>query len=302
MKFSFLKRNKEKINISVPEGPVPSVSKAKDEEIYYERADYQDNIYDLEDCFDTKSKVERILESLAVFAKKYMQALHKYYFFKLFNRVALKNKNYNTLTLQLDKQINRFKKTYDDLKKKTDVLKYLQDVADTELEQVLLKINALFDFCRDINKNLTAYQQTYFPRLKIASYSICNDMTYIEIDNLIKAVNKMIDEFKNIREAYDYIVYNSGELINNTVNAFVTGLQNSNNPQYKEYDFKYFLSSDFVMVLNFSEWVDLFTKFLYIKRIAKDVELFDYLNFKNHYQELEKRYVIMLIYNEMNRK
>ena len=110
MKFSFLKRNKEKINISVPEGPVPSVSKAKDEEIYYERADYQDNIYDLEDCFDTKSKVERILESLAVFDKKYMQALHKYYFFKLFNRAALKNKNYNTLTLQLDKQINRLRK------------------------------------------------------------------------------------------------------------------------------------------------------------------------------------------------
>ena len=56
------------------------------------------------------------------------------------------------------------------------------------------------------------------------------------------------------------------------------------------------------MVMSFSEWVDLFTKLLYIKRIAKDIELFDYLHFKNHYQELEKRYAIMLIYNEMNRK
>lgn len=302
MKLFFLKKTKEKINISLPEGPVPSVSKAKDEDIYYERADYEDNKYDLDDCFDSKSKVEKITESLAAFEKKYLQVLHKYQFLKLFNRAALKNKNYNEQTLQLDKQINRFKKSYDEMKKKADVLKHLQDVGDAELEQIFLKINALFDFCRNINKDLTNYQQTYFPRLKIASYSLCNDMTHTEIENLNKAVTKMIDEFKNIQEAYDYIVYNSGELINNTVNAFVTSLQNSNNPKYKEYDFKYFLASDFVMVLNFTEWVDLFTKLLYVKRIAKDIELFDYLNFRNYYLELEKRYAILLIYNEMNRK
>jgi hypothetical protein len=302
MKFSFPRKTKEKINITVPDGPVPSISKAKDEEIYFERANYKDNEYNLDDCFDRKSKQEKILDSIAAFEGKSSKLLHQYQFLKLFNRASLRNKDYNEVTLQLDKQINRFKKKSEDLKKKTDVLKYVQDVADLELEQIFLKINDLFEFYRDLSKELSKYQIAYFPRLKMASYSICNDLTYLEIENLNKAVNKMIDEFKNLQEVYDFIMYNSGELIINTVNALVAGLENSNNSQYKEYDFKYFLNTDYVMTLNFSEWVELFTKILYVKRTTKDVELFDYLNFKNHYQELEKRYVIMLIYNEMNRK
>ncbi|MDD3999718.1 MAG: hypothetical protein PHX62_02330 [Bacilli bacterium] len=301
MKFIFTKRNKEKINLQLPEGPSPSISTAKDEEIYYERANYKNNKYDLEDCFSTKSKQEKIMESIAAFEKKYEKILHQYSFIKLFYRAALKTKEYNEMTLRLDKQVNRFKKKSEDLKKKSDVLKYVVDAPDFELEQIFLKINELFDFSRDLDKQINQYKSAFFPQLKIASYSICNDQSYLEIDSLNKAVNKMIDEFKNIQEAYDFIVYNSGELIINTVNAFVNGLKNSKN-QYREYDFHYFLNTDYIMTLKFPEWVELFTKILYVKRVVKDVELFDYLNFKNYYLELEKRYLIMLIYNEMGKR
>ena len=302
MKFTFLKKQKEKINIKIPEGPQPSVSKARDEDIYFERVDYQEEEYDFGDLPDVASKIKKINETLAQFEKKYHKTLHRHQFLKLFGRAALKNKDFNQLTLKLDKEINRFKKYYDETKKKADIMKHLREVSEGEPETVFQRIGALFDQCKNLNKELTAYQYAYFPRLKIASYSLCNDMTHTEIENLTKAVNKTLEEFKNIQEAYDYILYNSGDLIIRAVDAFVQGLQNSNNPKYKEYSRKYFLSSDFVMVMSFSEWVDLFTKLLYIKRIAKDIELFDYLHFKNHYQELEKRYAIMLIYNEMNRK
>ena len=36
-------------------------------------------------------------------------------------------------------------------------------------------------------------------------------------------------------------------------------------------------------------------------RVASKVELFDYLKFRDLYTELEKRYILMLIYNEMKR-
>lgn len=300
MKIPFFKIKKEKINIPIPEGPQPSISSAKDEEIYQERVEYRDESFEIESLPDSESRIQKTLEVLAAFEKKYHQTLHKYQFLKLFSRAALKNANFNERTLKLDKEINRFKKTYDEVRKRADVLRHLKEEGETEA--LYRKLSALFDYGKQLNKELTNYQQTYFPRLKIASYSLCSDMSPGEIENLNKAVNKMLEEFKNIQEAYDYIVYNSGDLLNETVDAFVAALKNSANPKYREYDRKYFLASDYVMVLNFSEWVDLFTKLHYIKRIAKDIELFDYLHFKNHYQELEKRYAILLIYNEMNRK
>jgi hypothetical protein len=302
MKFPFSRKNKEKINLNLPENPAPSLNKAKDEEIYYERADYQGNKYNLDDCFDQRTKQERILESIKAFERKSAVLLHKYYFLKLFGRAALRNQSFNEQTLILDKQINRFKKNAEELRKRTDVLKYVKDVENLELEDVFLKINETFDFYRDLDKTLNRYQSIFYPRLKMASFSICHDLTYQEIENLTKAVNEMLEEYKSIQEAYDYICYNSGELIINTIQSLVNCLANSNNKQYEVYNFAYFLNSDFVMVMSFSEWVELFTKILYVKRTAKDVELFDYLQFKNHYQELEKRYLIMLIYNEMNQK
>ncbi|NLD26446.1 MAG: hypothetical protein GX661_03710 [Acholeplasmataceae bacterium] len=302
MKLPFSKKNKEKININLPEDPSPSLNTANDDEIYYERADYQGSKYNLDDCFDQKTKQERILESIQAFERKAGSLLHKYYFLKLFGRAALRNSSYNEQTLYLDKQINRFKKNADDLRKRTDVLKYVKDVENLELEDVFLKINDTFDFYRDLDNTLNRYQNTFYPRLKMASFSICHDMTYQEIESLLKSINEMLEGYKNIQEAYDYICYNSGELIINTIQSLVNSLANSNNKHYEAYNFAYFLNSDFVMVMSFSEWVELFTKILYVKRTAKDVELFDYLQFKNYYQELEKRYLIMLIYNEMNQK
>lgn len=303
MKVTFIKkRKKEKINLELSKTPRPSINKASDEEIYFERANYQNSKYNLDDCFDQKSKQERIIEAVDNFNGKYNALLHKYHFLKLFSRAALRNQNFNTQTMFLDKQINRFKRNADELRKKTDIIKYLKEVENIELEDVFSTINECFDFCRDLGKNINEYQNAFYPRLKMASFSICNDLSYQELENLNKVVNQFLDGFKNIEEAFDYITYNSGELIINTINALVTSIENSKIKKHHNYKYNYFLNTDFVMVLNFSEWVELFTKIIYVKRTCKDVELFDYLNFKKYYQELEKRYIIMLIYNEMIQK
>jgi hypothetical protein len=302
--LELFKKPKEKIDIEVPEVPQKVISKAKDEEIYFERANFVDNKYNLDDCFDQKTKQDRILECLLSYEKKSSSMFHKYYFFKLFSKAAMRDSKYNEQFIVIDKHINRIKKNYDELKKKTDYLKFVKDAGDLELEDIFTKINELFEFYRGLDADLNKFQKTYYQDLKMTSYSICNDKTYQEIEALNKSVNKMIEEYKNIQEAYDFIYYNSGELIVDTINSLVQCIENSGNKQYiSMYKYDYFLESDYVVVLKFTEWIELFTKILYVLRmITSKVDSFDFLNFKSHYQELEKRYLILLIYSEMNQK
>lgn len=302
--FSFFKKQKEKIEIEIPELPInKSTNVVSDDEIYYERVENPIPKYNLNDCFDQKSKQDRISEAIQNYEKKSASMLHKYHFLKLFSKSALKDSKYNEQMITIDQQINRIKKNYEELKKMTDVLKYLKDVSDLELEDVYTKINELFEFYRALDIDLTTFQTSYYRHLKMTSFSICNDKSYQELDTLNKNIVKFIEEYKTLGEAYDYIYYNSGSLIVDTINALMECLKNSGNKQLiNSYQYDYFLDTDYVVVLTFTEWIELFTKIRYVMRTANKVELFDYLKYKELYQELEKRYLIMLIYNEMGRQ
>lgn len=302
MKFSYSNKKKEVVNIKIPE-MASSVSVAKDEEIYFERVKESDKTTKRDKMFNGLSDKEKIFSSIDAFDKKYQSLLHDYYFLKLFSLAAVKDKKYNETTLVLNKHINRLRRTYDELLKRNNVLKYIETIPGLELEDHYTKINEIFAFVNDLKNDLTEYQTAYYRKLKMASLSLFSDKSSVEIESTTKIVNKMIQEYRNIEEAYDYYYYNSGELIINTINALVNSIKNSGNKNYIEtYKFNYFLESDFVMILRYSEWIELFTKILYVKRNVNNIELFDYLSFKNYYEELERRYIVMLIYNEMMQK
>jgi hypothetical protein len=300
--MALFKKRKEKIDLVIPEIPTAKrETTADDSEIYFERAKSYENMYSLDDCADNATKQERIVSSMNSFEKKTAAMYHKYYFLKLFSKAAAKDLKFNEQFLAFDKQINRIRRNYEELKKKTDLLKYVEDVGDMDLDELFAKVNDIFDFYRGLNHDLDKFQSSYYRDLKMTSYSICNDKTYSELEILNKNVTKFLDDFKTIQEAYDFIFYNSGELIVNTIRSLVQCLENSGNLQYiKDYPFSYFLASDYVVVLKFTEWIELFTKILYVKRTVSKIELFDYLKFREYYSELEKRYIIMLIANELN--
>ncbi|MCK9536201.1 MAG: hypothetical protein M0R05_01210 [Bacilli bacterium] len=301
--FSFFKKPKEKVNIKVPEIPAKTLSIANDDEIYFERAEYVENKYNLEDCFDAKTKADKILDSVQAYDAKAKMMLHKYHFLKLFARVALRDTKYNEKMILLDKQINRIKKNYEDIKKRAEILKYTKDDVGFEFDNLFIKINELFDFGRDLNNQLADFQKQYYQNLKMATFSICKNKTYQQLDALNKTTNEMIQEYKSFQEAYDYIYYNSGELIVNTVNALVKAIKTGGVNNYiQSYPYQYFLLSDDVVVLRFAEWIDLFNKILYVIRTTNKIDLFSNQIFSQYYRELEKRYMIMLIYNEMGSK
>lgn len=301
--FSFFKKPKEKIDIKVPEFPTKFISKASDDEIYYERAEYIDDRYNLDDCFDVKTKVERILESLRAFDKKAQTILHKYYFLKLFAKVASRDAKYNEKMITVDKQVNRMKKIYDEIKKRADVLKYLPEEGDFDYNELFMKINDLFDYGRALFTRLSDIQKQYYQNLKIAAYSLCKNKTHQELEQLLKETNETIQQYKSPQEAYDFIYYNSGELIVNTVKALVDVINESGIKNYIDaYQFQYFLASDDVVALRFAEWIDLFNKLLYVIRNTNRIDYNSAALFNQYYRQLETRYMIMLIYNEMGLK
>lgn len=300
--FSFLKKQKETVEINVPEVPVNKSSQvAKDEEIYFERVEFGREKYSLSDCKSVEEKKELIENSNRNFEKKSNSLFHTYNFLRLFSRSADKDNKFNEKMIMIDKHINRMKKMHDDIKRRIDLVKYVE-LHDSELENINFAISEIFAFYRDIDAELDELKQKYYKHLKMTSFSICNDKSYQELDSINRNINKIIDEYKNIADAYDYIFYNSGSLIVDTINALVECLENSNNKDLrKDYKYDYFLNSTFVVALSFPEWVELFTKIKYVIRVSSKVELFDYLKFKDLYIELEKRYILMLIYNEIKK-
>ncbi|MFA7435805.1 MAG: hypothetical protein WC006_05525 [Bacilli bacterium] len=300
--FSFFKKQKETIDIKMPDGPVNKSSQiAKDEEIYYERVEYQADKFSLKDCVSEEEQKNKLINTNDNIEKKFGFLFHTYNFLKLFSRSADKDNKFNEKMIVLDKQINRMKKMHDDIKRRIELIKYIE-ASDHELESVSIAINDLITFYNNIELELADLKARYYKHLKMASFSICNDKSYQELDALNKNIKKIIDGYKNLSEAYDYIYYNSGDLIVDTVNALMDCFENSNNKELRNsYKFNYFLNSDYVVALSFAEWIELFTKIKYVMRVASKVELFDYLKFRDLYTELEKRYILMLIYNEMKR-
>ncbi|MGB4014381.1 MAG: hypothetical protein WBL47_00935, partial [Bacilli bacterium] len=199
--------------------------------------------------------------------------------------------------------VNRMKKIYDEIKKRADVLKYLPEEGDFDYNELFMKINDLFDFSRALFTQLSDIQKQYYQNLKIAAYSLCKNKTHQELEQLLKETNETIQQYKSPQEAYDYIYYNSGELIVNTVKALVDVINESGIKNYIDaYQFQYFLASDDVVALRFAEWIDLFNKLLYVIRNTNRIDYNSAPLFNQYYRQLETRYMIMLIYNEMGLK
>jgi len=290
----------EKIDIAIPVIPKSHKNpRIKDEEIYFERVNYVSNGHSLHDLPDLKAKVEQITESLQGFLGKSEALLHQFHFLKMFSRARFKNPEVSDRIYEFEKQIARMKRIYEDLKNKGDLYRYMEKVEDQDLEETFGKINDLFDFLREISKDLTQFQNKFFKKLKMTSYSICNDKSYPELETLNRNISQTMEGYKSFQEAHDYIFYNSGELIVNTIKALVHCLASKKNLNYaKTYNYSYFLGSEVVVALKFTEWIELFNKIRFVMRTTSGVELFDYLIFKNYYLELEKRYIMMLIYDE----
>lgn len=299
-KTKLSKRKKEILEITLPEIPTTKRNpNVLDDEIYMEQLEFVEKDYsapEYETLDELSNRVKGFFEKCD---KTHFAILHKYYFFKLFSKVAWKDEKFNKQILTAEQQMNRARKLYEEYKKKYDVMKYLNDLNQVELVELFRKTNELVDFYTEVSHLMEHISKVYYLGLKMASYSIANEKKPSELEKLARKVNEFLDGYKSVQEAHDDVYYRSGELITSTITTLVECFKKNKNQNYiLTYHYAYFLESEVIISFGYTEWVNLFNKIRYVMRTTNNVELFDYLNFAKLYGELEVRYLVMLIYHE----
>ena len=159
---------------------------------------------------------------------------------------------------------------------------------DSEYEEIL----SLYYYANGLNDDLDDLRKKYYHEFKISSYSIIHNKSLEEIDDLITRVEEEMKKYRNVNNASDYIVFNSGIEIQDAVDEFC-----KLGKKYPYINYRYFLNQDAIIVFKFQEWMELFIKFNYVlsKIDKKDVTT----NMMKKYRNLETKYTILLINGEM---
>jgi hypothetical protein len=205
--------------------------------------------------------------------------------------------------MAMDKHINRVRREYEDLQKRVNVVKYNEGVSEDEIFDTYEKVKEILLFHKGIQNNFDDLRRKYYNYLKIATVNVCMNKSNYDLENMYKNLSAFLNDYKNLNEAAEYIYYNSGVLIVQTISSLVNALSEANNQEHiKTYNYQYFSKSEVVIALELTEWIDIYNKIKFVLKMANEAVISNNLEFKNNYQKFEMRYLILMMYMETNRK
>lgn len=240
-----------------------------------------------------EEKFEFISQKTHKFNDELSKLLHHFFFLKLYSRAAKKSPQFNQDLLNLDRYVNNLKREYEDAKRMINVFKKYATLSDEKIQELFTKISDVYDYHRELADDLKQLQAKYYPTLKMSAYTLANEKKYFELERLSMSVSKELLLYKSLEEAFDYYCYNSGELINELVNLFVELPRKVK----IDVDYHYFLQSDAIINFRYTDWVELYSKFMYMKKRIGNTTLYT-KKFRDLFEQFEIRYAIVLIYNE----
>lgn len=227
----------------------------------------------------------------------------EYYIFKIFSRIILKDKDFINNIEIIDKHMNRVKKEYEILQKAMNELHNSLVEDDTYLNDAYEKLRSIDEFHRRIKDILQDVKNQHFNLLKIATVNVCLNKSNQDLEVLYDRLNSFLNDYKSLKEASEYIFYNSGSIILDLVESIVNKINQSKNKEHlKTYDIKYFLKSDVVITLEFTEWIELYNKVKFVTKLLSDTTLVNDRLFKEKFNDFEMRYLILMMNLESNRK
>lgn len=215
-----------------------------------------------------------------------------YLFLKLYKYIAKRDEYYNKDVFTLEKLINRLKGDYSISSKYIDMLKKKEFITSKEIDDMYTNVLFLNDFVKGLSKDIKSFKDKHYKEFKMSSYFVIQDKTNDEIEDLIKRVDTEVSRFRNIKEASDYYIYNSGVEIADLINEILYV-----NKKGIILDYHYFIKDDAIICFTYPEWINLMTKFKYVfSKIKGKVELTE--KFKSCYTIIETRFAIILISKE----
>ena len=291
-----MKRNKEIIGITLSGEPKKNKSQAKVSDFYHEMREIKKDVDPYLD-YSLDQKNEKIGKFINEFDSSLEPFLQRLYTIILFQEGIKKD-------LKLKLNLEKVASSANLLKEVSKTLKEEYDAIDkanlNQVDVIIDKIRVHEKNFKEANEILNYLYDAYFRNIKMTSLAAIKDKKAYELEGLAREVNELIRSYNNLEYAYYDTYYYSGDLIVKTVKALVSCFEKGKNKSYaKTYNYSYFLKSDAILNFEFKEWISLFNKFKFVMKTTSNVELYDYLQFSELYQKLEKRYFVVLIFYEL---
>lgn len=264
--------------------------KEKDREIYQEFGKYNgDSIAKYSTNTD---RIFAIKENFKKCEENYKGLLRHYYILKLYEKTVYESEAFTNDFNLIKGYLDNFKKYFNDTKKVKQTITI--DMPSNSIINAYYKVSDLGDIIDQLSAELRSFENHYYPKFKMSSYNIVKNKNKDEIEKLANEVNKFIDSFTSLEEAYDFVMYNSGEVITDTINELCSEI---NKKEKGSIDATYFIKEDMVVYIGYPDWVNLYSRLQYVfDRVDKNVLKVEKLD--KMLKELEVRYVVVLIYNE----
>lgn len=254
----------------------------------------------LDSSLSVYEMTKRIESEILGFQKTKDEILKWFYFYKLFVYSVKKNDNFNASKLNLDKQINKLKRDCEDINRLLRKVKIESNPTKDECNEIYDLICDVKGFMKHIQETLNQYRIDYFDNLKVSALVMAKDKSYDELEQISNEIENLVNEYKGFDRLTDYVEYNSSSLINETIDSFVECMNEVSKTPLNR---RYFLDTDFCLHLTANEWITMFSKMIRVyKQIsnkANEISQIKLLRLKRKYKELEIRFIIVLIANEI---
>ena len=240
-------------------------------------------------------RIQKIRANFKLCEEKYKELLRKFYILKLFEKATDMSDSFFDDFKMIDKYL-KTSKTYLDSVKKLKELTTI-DMPSSSIVDCYYKVCDMIDILDQIKEELGVFESHYYPKFKMTSYNITKTKTKEELERLAKEVNSYIETYNTLEDAYDYVCYNSGEVILDAIEVLVNELKKHQDKLKIRVEKKYFLESDAIIFMDYIGWVNLFSKLQYVfervdRSLYKDEKVDELL------KELQNRYLVVLIFNE----
>lgn len=272
----------------------PKASKIKipKDKLYKEVAVVRVRDASLDKTMSLEGQMKQVEKDISILEKKLNNLFKDFLFLKLFHLSAKRSEKFIKDFNSFDHYINKFRNDLFNIKRFFNNFRVQMDVTGNAIDEIYNDVNNLYDYLIGLTSDLNDLTNKYYHQFKVTSYTLVKDKTIDEYEDLINRVEIELSGFKNIEEANDYIIYNSG----NEIISFIEEFLNINSVKLT---YHYFLQTDAIIAFKHHEWIDLFVKFNYVINKLKDVKFSK--KFIDKYRNLETKYAIITIYSEIYR-
>lgn len=228
---------------------------------------------------------------------------HEYYISKILSRVGLKDLDFNSQVIMMDKHVNRMKRDCFNLTRTIENIKSGLQIEENELRKIYKQVFDLQAFQNGVLHQLTEINNNSYSHLKISTVTITINKTNEELETLFNNINTELKGSRNFEEAAEYIYYNSGGFIDNLVDSYVEYVKASKNEEYiNQYTRYYFLESDVIISMEIKEWIELYKKLKFVLKLMNSHNNNLYLNCYKLFNIFEAKYAILMMREEQNKQ